>query len=717
MSPDAHGPSPPGVTATLLVIAPGEEVAKRVESHLRNAGHPVRALWVTDLEDMENAIRRSRPDLVLCQDAMAKASVKDALALVKRLAPDLPMLLLASRPFTMADTVAALRLGVRGLVLAGDSLQLQHLETICLRELGTHRTLVELRQLRARLADYESRHERLLAGTADAILRVQEGIVTHVNAAFASMLGYQGAAELEGNPLMDIVAAEGAAEVKASMKSYAQGKLRSDTPLSLVLAKKDGTPLKVTAHVTLSQDSEDKLLEFLVRSEAQPKPAPAEPSAAPAAPAAPAARTEEPGAKPAPAAPVSGRLELFEVLNHSVAANTGMHRALVMVMVDSFATVEEKLGYHESELALGQLVELVRQRLGPKEPLFRFSTALVAVVVSRPNVGEFTTLAETLRQDIVAHLFKTDSYEAHMAATVVAYPLSASDKAVEVVDTAVREARRLSREGGNRTGVLGATAQKLKAEEADQRQADKIKRALVENRLKLAFQSIASLEGDARQHFDVLARMLDETGTEVPAREFIPAAEKFGLIVAVDRWIMASALRTLAKREGATSGSSLFVRLSEQTLREGDAFLRWLTDQLKPRPPRKGELVVSLQEPILEKHIGKASALAKALQGLGVGINIDYFGVGDKSAVLLDHIKADFVRFHYSFTKDFNDQALQSKLTDLMQVAKAKHIKTIVGQVEDANAMARLWQLGVNYIQGYHIQAPEAVLLSTDVKR
>lgn len=711
MSPDALGPSPPGVTATLLVISPGEEVAKRIESHLRNAGHPVRALWVTDLEDMENAIRRSRPDLVLCQDAMAKASVKDALALVKRLAPDLPMLLLASKPFTMADTVAALRMGVRGLVLAGDSLQLQHLETICLRELGTHRTLVELRRVRARLADFEARHERLLAGTADAILRVQEGIVTHVNAAFAAMLGYQGAAELEGNPLMDLVAPEGAAAVKASMKSYAQGKQPSDTPLALVLAKKDGTPLKVTAHVTLSQDSDDKLLEFLVRSEAQPKPVLAE-----APPPPPAARTEEAVTKPAPALPLAGRLELFEVLNQSVAANTGMHRALVMVMVDSFGTVEEKLGYHESELALAQLVELVRQRLGPKEPLFRFSTALVAVVVSRPNVGEFTALAETLRQDIVAHLFKTDSYEAHLAATVVAYPLSPNDKAIDVVDTTVREARRLSREGGNRTGVLGATAQQFKTEEADQRQAERIKRALVENRLKLAFQSIASLEGDARQHFDVLARMLDETGTEVPAREFIPAAEKFGLIVAIDRWIMASALRTLAKREGATGGSSLFVRLSEQTLRDGDAFLRWLTDQLKPRPLKKEELVVSLQEPMLEKHIGKATALAKALQGLGVGINIDYFGVGDKSVMLLEHIKADFVRFHYSFTKDFNDQALQSKLTDLMHVAKAKRIKTIVGQVEDANAMARLWQLGVNYIQGYHIQAPEAVLLSTDVK-
>ena len=706
----AHSPSPPGVSATLLVIAPGEEVAKRVESHLRNAGHPVRVAWVTDLEDMEDAIRRSPPDLVLCQDGMAKVSVKDALALVRRLAPDMPMLILASKPFTMADTVAALRVGVRGLVIAGDTLQLQHLETICLRELGTHKQIVELRKLRARLADYESRHERLLAGTADAILRVQEGIVTHVNAAFVSLLGHDSAADVEGNPLMDLVAPEGAAEVKAFMKAYAQGKSRG-APLALALSTRNQGVLKVTAHVTLSRDSEDKLMEFLVRAEARPAPVREEVSPS----RAPEPRSEAAAVQSAPAMLLTGRMELFELLNQSL-KSPGMHRALVMVMVDNFGQIEERLGYHESELALAQLGELVRHRLGPKEPLFRFSTALVALVISRASVSDFGGLGELLRQDIVAHLFKTDSYEAHLTATVVAYPLSPSDKAVEVVDKAVREARHLSREGGNRSAVLGATAQQLKLDEADQRKADEIKRALVENRLKLAYQSIASLEGDARQHFDVLARMVDEAGQEVPAREFIPAAEKFGLIVAVDRWVTACALRALAKRENATDGSSLFVRLSEQTLKEGDAFLRWLSEQLKTRPLKKEELVISIQEPVLEKHIGKAAALCKALQALGVEVNVDYFGVGDKSAQLLDHVRADFVRFHYSFTKDFGDQKLQARLTELMGVAKGKGIKTIVGQVEDANAMARLWQLGVNYIQGYHIQAPEAVLLSTDLR-
>src|ERR1700741_726029 len=111
-------------TSKLLVLSAGEEVAKRIENHLRNAGHPLRAAWVTDLEDMEEAIRRGAPDLVLVQEGMPNASAKDVLKLCSKYSPDLPVLLLASKPFTMVDTVAALRTGVRGLVIAGDSLQL-----------------------------------------------------------------------------------------------------------------------------------------------------------------------------------------------------------------------------------------------------------------------------------------------------------------------------------------------------------------------------------------------------------------------------------------------------------------------------------------------------------------------------------------------------------------------------------------------------------------
>ncbi|MBI3171307.1 MAG: EAL domain-containing protein [Hydrocarboniphaga effusa] len=680
------------------MVSSGEEVAKRIESHLRNSGHPVRAAWVTDLEDMEDVIRRSPPDLVLCAGDVKNVSPRDALELCNRLAPDLPMLLLGSQPFAVADTVAAFKLGARGLVTAVDPRYLEHLEQVCLRELAFHYQMRELRGTRARLADYESRHKKLVADTGDAVAHVQEGIITHANAAFATLLGYESPEAIESNPLMDFVAAGSQVQVKQFLKLFASGKTKPDQLLELAFEHREGRGVPVAAHVTLGQDDEGRLLELLIRS--------ATPAATKAV-ASPAASVAGTGA---------GRLELLQTLKEAIQSNVQMPRALMLAVVDGFPALEERLGYHDAEQTVAQLAELLKQRLGLKEPLFRFSNSELALVVSRAKAAEFETLAETLRKDVATQLFKSDAHEAHLAVTLVSYPLSSKEQEEKVVETVVREARKLSSQGGNRIAVLGPTALATQVAQEELRRAEQVKKALQENRIKLAFQSIASLEGDERQHFDVLVRMVDETGNEVPARDFIPAAEKFGLITAVDRFVVSRALIVLAKRQNAKNVSALFVRISEQTLKDGEAFYKWLAEALKARPLRKDELVFSIQESLIETHVGKANALCKALKSLGAEIAVDHYGVGKNSAQVLTYVPAGFVRFHYSFSKDFNDPALQKKMADLMEVAKQRKIRTIVGQVEDANAMARLWQLGVNYIQGFHIQAPEAILLSTDLR-
>jgi len=694
-------------STSLLVLSPAEEIAKRIESHLRNAGHPVRCIWVTDLEDLEDVVRRSPPDVVLATDSIAPGQV---LGLMRRLDPDLPVLIIGKARSALADALPVMAAGARDLVVVGDDTQLKHLELVCVRELLSGRRQRELRTTRARLADYETRHKKLVAGTVDAVVHVQEGIVTDANGPFAALLGYESESALDGSPLMDLVAPESQPKVKQFLRQFGQGK-PTEPVLELALHGPDGRTVKVEAQVAVGEAGGDRLLELLIHAEAKPAPppppAPAPPRAAPApAPPAPAA---------APAA--AGRLELFEAVTRAIKGDDAAHYGLLFVAVDSFAAVEERLGSRDAEQAVAHVADVLRTRSGGKDTVFRFSTSELALVTARPKPTEFVVLAEQLKKEVASQIVKTENAEMQLTVTVVTYPLSAREKPNDAVEATLREARRLSQQGGNRSAVIGATAQAAQAEAAEQKKADQVKKALSENRIKLAYQSIASLEGDSRQHFDVLARMLDESGQEIPAKEFIPAAEKFGLITAIDRWVIGRSLTVLAKRQNAADASSLFVRLSEHTLKEGDAFVKWLMDQLKARPLRKEELVFSIQEPILEVNLGKARALATALRKAGAELAVDYFGVGNASAKLLEHIPASFVRLHYSFTKNFNDPVLQKKMSELIEVAKERKIRTIVGQVEDANAMARLWQMGVNYIQGFHIQAPEAVLLSTDLPR
>lgn len=676
----------------VLVVSETENVAKRIESHMRNAGHPVKAAWVTDLEDIEDALTRGAPDLLLCAENLEGAPLRDVVQLCARLCPDLPVLLLSST-FSQEEAVAALAAGARDLVAQDDLRHLRHLELVMMREFISHRNLRELRITRTRLADFESRHLQLLSGTKDAVAHIQEGILSHVNPSLVELLGYSQIDELVGTPLMDIISSEFQSKTKEHLKLLSRGKLDGKT-MECSLVRQDGSTTKVSALLTASTVDGEHFIEMLIRAET-----------ASIAPIATPVETQP-----------SGRLAFIEALHHLPTKNAKGVNAPAILMVDDFAGTEDRLGPRDTEEALLKLMEWVKQRLAPNESLYRYSTAEIGILLSRNTVSDIENFCELLAREIPQQIFALQSHESPLSISVTAYPLAGGEDPVSLCTDLAREVRKLStKAGGKQFLILGPTAKASTTDREDARRATQVKRALEDNRLKLAYQSIASLEGDTRQHFDVLLRLVDEQGKELHAGEFIRAAEKFNLMRSIDRWVTHRALKLLAKRDTAKESSSLFVKLSEDTLKDAESFGAWLLEAVKERALKADELVFELQEIHLQSHIRKAKALVKTILECGATVCIEKFGVGANTVQLTEHIPSAYYKFHPEFTSKFADKEMQKKMATLMDIAKQKSIKTIVCHVEDANVMARLWQMGVNYIQGYHVQEPEVVLLSTDL--
>ena len=183
----------------------------------------------------------------------------------------------------------------------------------------------------------------------------------------------------------------------------------------------------------------------------------------------------------------------------------------------------------------------------------------------------------------------------------------------------------------------------------------------------------------------------------------------------IDRWVLARCLAIIAKRGGGKEAPSLFVKVSEDSLKDAEGYVAWVTELLKTYPLKNEEFVFEIQEMILQNHIRKSKGITQALSDLGAGIAIDHFGLSANSVQMIEHLpKISYLKFHASYTQKFNDKDVQRRMTQLLEIAKQKKIKTIVSHVEDANVMARLWQMGVNYIQGYHVQEPEVVLLASE---
>ncbi|MES2682400.1 MAG: EAL domain-containing protein [Pseudomonadota bacterium] len=694
----------------LLVVGTSEETAKRIESFLRNSGHPLRCGWTDDAGEMEDVLKRAPPDVLLCDDTHSAITAEDLIRRANEIRPDMPVLLIGKQ-VVPDDVAAALALGAKDLVSCEDLRHLRHLELVVLREFVAHFNLRTLRLLRERMQDFEQRHSKLLEGSADAIMRVHEGIISEVNPAFLRLLGSESDEDFIGSPVIDFVVTEQRVRVKERLRQVLKGKHNGES-LEFDFSGKDDLHIPVSTQLILGTEDGEKVIEVLVRSLQPVVAAPAvaeavEPDFGQTIPS-------EGMASRGTRAPLHGRVGFMKAIASPSKEVEGPQGAM-MILIDHFPALEERIGMISTEEIVDQLKLALKDKLGPADTLFSFSPSEVGAIIKRPRIADIEAMGEQVKRDLSGMIFATRDHEAQLSFSIAVYPLAGGEKAEQVVTEVVREVRRLTEKGGNQAAVIGAAAKSSQNDREEARKAAMVKKAIEENRLKLAYQSIASLEGDSRQHFDVLVRMMDENGKELHAGEFLPAAEKYGLMKNIDRWVLARCLAIIAKRGGGKEAPSLFIKVSEDSLKDAEGYVRWVGELLKTYPLKNEEFVFEIQESILQNHIRKAKGITQALSDFGAGIAIDHFGTSANSVQLIEHLpKITYLKFHQSYTQKFNDKDVQRRMTQLMEVAKQKKIKTIVSHVEDANVMARLWQMGVNYIQGYHVQEPEVVLLASE---
>ena len=237
-----------------------------------------------------------------------------------------------------------------------------------------------------------------------------------------------------------------------------------------------------------------------------------------------------------------------------------------------------------------------------------------------------------------------------------------------------------------------------------------IKAALMENRFRLVQQPVASLQGDDPSMFDVLVRMIDTQGKEVLPAEFMAAAERNDLLKNIDRWVVGASLSFAAQRKPGC----LFVRLSKETVNDV-SFLDWLDNHIRTSRAEPARLCFQVPESVAASHIEQLQALAAALRQRGFRFALEAFGAGRDSDGLLANMGLDFVKIDGAIVQALaKDAELQTRVRNLVEAATRRKIHTIAERVEDANTMAVLWQLGVQYIQGYFVHAPEEVVMHAD---
>jgi EAL domain-containing protein (putative c-di-GMP-specific phosphodiesterase class I)/GGDEF domain-containing protein len=383
-------------------------------------------------------------------------------------------------------------------------------------------------------------------------------------------------------------------------------------------------------------------------------------------------------------------------------------RALVYVEPDRLAAIEHELGPLASEDLLEDIGRQLRALLQPGDLAARLTARGFALLVERGNTRDLDAWVARALQRVAEHAFSSGERAITLTCSAGATLLSAQGEGIgPALLSSVKVARNAAAAGGNRLRRLEPSAEKPEIEAADQAWAARIKSALMANRFRLVHQPIASLVGEGEPMFDLVVRMLDERNEEVLPSEFMAAAQRTDLMKNIDRWVVGAAMSFCAERGDAR----VFVRLSADSMRD-KTLSAWLQQQTKASGVDPKRVVFELHEKTATTHLDEIQALQALVRPLGFPFALENFGSSPDPEQLLDQLSASYVKIDGALMQGLaTDRSLQEQVKTLVQLANARGITTIAERVEDANTMAVLWQLGVEFVQGYFVGSAEEVVL------
>jgi diguanylate cyclase (GGDEF)-like protein len=675
----------------VLVHASARNAVETFSSVLRSNGITAHCTWIPALEDLADGLEQLNPELLISVETpldvlVEVASVRD------QVAPSVPLIVLRD------DGEQAAMMGdmLRG---ARDCVSLRYPERVAavirreLRSFRMERTLTNTLNV---AQDYRQKLQTVLRSSKDAIAQVQEGIIVEVNASWLELFAYKDSSALIGQPAMDFFEADSQAPLRGALAACAKGRW-SELPLKVgaILADRSVAPLELV--LSVGEHDGESSIQLL----------------------APARRGDERRMASDLVAAVHqdsatglwNRRHLLELMRSEIARPVpGGSRFLITLRPDRVVEIERDAGPENTDYLLTQFAAAVKAHCSPNDLLGHFGGLSFAMLAQRGNRRDMQAWCESLVEKIARFPFSAGSRAVHLTCSVGAAQLSGSNAELSNSLLVAQDALRRAREReGNQFYMEGDIEQSSRMLAYDEVWVRHIKAALADNRFRLVKLPVASLNGDGQHVFDIAVRMVDFQGKDVLPTEFLPAAKRNRLLGDIDRWVVGASMA-----ETISSGADLlFVRLSGDSIFDRE-LVPWLEARLRASRVNPAKLCLQFTEKDALKYKAELVKLLKRIKPLGVKLAIEHFGTQEEAPALLNALPLDYIKIDGSLMQGLaSDETLQDQVREIVTAAGRLNIMTVAERIEDANTMAVVFQLGVQYIQGYLINTPEEVVLAS----
>jgi diguanylate cyclase (GGDEF)-like protein/PAS domain S-box-containing protein len=389
----------------------------------------------------------------------------------------------------------------------------------------------------------------------------------------------------------------------------------------------------------------------------------------------------------------------------------GKGGAVLFLDVDDFKYVNDTLGHSTGDEVISDLARVLDKRLRETDIFARLGGDEFAVLLPDATVNEAETVSASLLEAVRGECSVAlgDGRRMSISIGVTSFREHSKDLTPDDILVDADVAMYSAKEGGKDRVAVASTATKERMR-SRVTWAERVRRAVQDGLFVLYCQPIVDLADDSISQWELLLRLPGDAGELILPAQFLYTAERSGLILAIDRWVLSRAMQLIAEQRDAGREVRLEVNLSGRSV--GDTELLGLIEsELEARAIDPSSLVFEVTETAAIANMDRARGFATRLQALGCGFALDDFGAGFGSFYYLKHIPFDYVKIDGEFIRNLPGSSTDQLILDsIVQMAKGLGTRTIAEFVGDRETVKLLKEHGVDYAQGYHLGKPRPVI-------
>jgi diguanylate cyclase (GGDEF)-like protein/PAS domain S-box-containing protein len=391
------------------------------------------------------------------------------------------------------------------------------------------------------------------------------------------------------------------------------------------------------------------------------------------------------------------------------AARYGIRGAVLLIDLDNFKGVNDTFGHRAGDDVLRGVAGLLKQRLRQTDVVARLGGDEFAVLLTQTDADNVETVADEVVRALGRETAMLADQSIHITASVGVVMLDGLTdvEALAYADLAMYEAKDTGRNRFVMYRPLTGSRERVSGRLVE---AERIRRALEEDRLVLYCQPILDLGTNEICQYELLLRLREEEkGEPLPPSTFLYSAERSGLIQAIDGWVARKAIMLIAEHARAGLELVLHVNLSGKSI--GDPKLATvIEDALAETGIDPARLVLELTETAAISNIEDAKAFAIRLHVRGCRFALDDFGAGFGSFYYLKSFPFDYLKIDGDFIRGLATSPMnQLVVPAIVSIARGMGKKTVAEFVADEETARLLRTIGVDLGQGYHIGMPKPV--------